>query len=244
MKTTKVNKWLTKEAAFTLIELLVVIAIIGILASMLLPALARAKGEAQRIKCESNLKNLGASSHMYALDNNSAFPARTSTPRWPTSFFPYYNNVAILLCPSETNTPLSGNVATNTHPEWYPDAAPRSFMINGFNRSYAAKYGDDWQSVTNPYIKQTDILKPSATIIQGEKLTTSPHYFMDWDDLDDDKQIDDSKHGRNAADPTAGGSDYSMVDGSAQFIRAGKEFNPENLWENEPVWRTNLTGVP
>ncbi|MGN6554353.1 MAG: cysteine-rich CWC family protein [Verrucomicrobiota bacterium] len=57
------------DPAFTLIELLVVVAIIGILASMLLPALARSRTSAQRIRCVGNLRQLGIATQLYWSDN-------------------------------------------------------------------------------------------------------------------------------------------------------------------------------
>jgi prepilin-type N-terminal cleavage/methylation domain-containing protein/prepilin-type processing-associated H-X9-DG protein len=71
--------------AFTLIELLVVIAIVAILASLLLPALAKAKSKGQGIKCLSNLKQLSLGWFMYAQDNNDRLVANSTdsdTPGW------------------------------------------------------------------------------------------------------------------------------------------------------------------
>ena len=99
-----------RRKGFTLIELLVVIAIIAILAAILFPVFARARENARKSTCQSNLKQLGTAIQMYLQDYDEVFSGRaqpTTYPVpanavwWPTLYEPYLKNTGVLRCPSQ-----------------------------------------------------------------------------------------------------------------------------------------------
>src|SRR5437868_1092951 len=105
--------FLRSPIAFSLIELLVVIGIIGVLASMLMPAVSRAKGRANDTKCISNLRQIGIALSIYADENQGRLPYAErlpSQPVNPTNVLPRIVDVlsnhvagamAIFRCPRE-----------------------------------------------------------------------------------------------------------------------------------------------
>ncbi len=101
------------KSGFTLIELLVVIAIIAILAAILFPVFARARENARRASCQSNLKQIGLGLMQYVQDYDEKFPYGYNTgytingaaATWDLTIQPYLKSYQVFTCPSDSKTP-------------------------------------------------------------------------------------------------------------------------------------------
>ena len=133
--TTHIMKKLHKKQAFTLIELLVVIAIIAILAAILFPVFARARENARRASCSSNLKQIGLGIVQYAQDYDERMPSgRMSEDNkddiggaWPILLQPYVKSFQVFACPSNTRNSAFMNDSQYPAPNG-PQVVPVSYI--------------------------------------------------------------------------------------------------------------------
>jgi prepilin-type N-terminal cleavage/methylation domain-containing protein/prepilin-type processing-associated H-X9-DG protein len=211
---------------FTLIELLVVISIIGLLIGLSVPALSRARENARRTKCLSNVRQLQIALQLYADSHDGRVPPRDyeAGAVWVDRLEPYYADRKLLCCPTDR-----GRVDQSYLMNGFIDY----FVMNSFRGNWDEFFGV-YKDGGFPAIRLSSIPEPAKTITIGEKRADSDDdSYMDiWPPQYGSDHLTEVAHGkhRSGGKERNGGSNYAFADGSARFLRYGEAFSPKNLW--------------
>lgn len=191
-----------KLLAFTLIELLVVIAIIGILASMVMPALNQAKNKAKEISCLSRMKQFGIAMSMYRSDYSGYFPVQyiyynpggLGLTCWEKQISPYINNGNLpswsdsvannfYLCPGQGYTPPPVLDATAIRKKAYLPPSSILGVNMAVNYMPSAFFGlGDLNSQPETWQYKHRVNSPSKVAYLGEVFGVIPNfgYYNKW----------------------------------------------------------------